>query len=58
MMRVERVDSDTEYEVDANGFVEAQPQPVAVSTPTGSRKFNPWNADVHYGLTVNAAERK
>ncbi|CAH1105667.1 unnamed protein product [Psylliodes chrysocephalus] len=57
MMRVERVDSDTEYEVDANGFVEAQPQPVAVSTPTGSRKFNPWNADVHYGLTVNAAER-
>jgi len=21
------------------------------------RKFNPWNADIHYGLTVNPADR-
>ena len=21
------------------------------------KKFNPWNADIHYGLTVNPAER-
>lgn len=58
MMRVDRVDSDTEYEVDANGFVETtQTQQVEMAVPTGSRKFNPWNPDVHYGLTVNSAER-
>ncbi|CAG9864496.1 unnamed protein product [Phyllotreta striolata] len=57
MMRFDRVDSDTEYEVDTNGFVEAQTQHVNITTPTGSRKFNPWNADVHYGLTVNSADK-
>ncbi|XP_057671917.1 homeobox protein caupolican-like isoform X1 [Diorhabda carinulata] len=58
MLRVDRVDSDTEYEVDANGFVETTPtQQVEMAVPTGSRKFNPWNPDVHYGLTVSSAER-
>ncbi|XP_056647944.1 uncharacterized protein LOC130452618 isoform X2 [Diorhabda sublineata] len=59
MLRVDRVDSDTEYEVDANGFVETTPtQQVEMAVPTGSRKFNPWNPDVHYGLTVSSAERR
>lgn len=41
---------DSEYEVeDANGYVQ--------ETPDRRRKFNPWNADIHYGLMSNPAER-
>lgn len=60
-MRVERMDggvseeSQSEYEIEQNGFVE---EPQVEVTPRGSRKFNPWNADIHYGLTVNPAERR
>ncbi|XP_072382233.1 uncharacterized protein [Diabrotica undecimpunctata] len=55
MIRFDRVEGETEFEVDADGFVEAKPQQLTMST--SGRKFNPWNPDVHYGLTVNAAER-
>lgn len=61
IMRVERMDggvseeSQSEYEIEHNGFVEEAQVEV---TPRGSRKFNPWNADIHYGLTVNTAERR
>ncbi|XP_066259021.1 uncharacterized protein [Euwallacea similis] len=49
LMRIQRVDGSGdgesgEYIIGENGII----------TP---RKFNPWNADLHYGLTVNPAER-
>lgn len=48
-MRIQRMDGSDdgqagEYIIGENGVI----------TP---RKFNPWNADIHYGLTVNPAER-
>lgn len=60
-MKVERMDggvseeSQSEYELEHNGFVEEAQVEVA---PRGTRRFNPWNADIHYGLTVNPAERR
>ncbi|CAH1982806.1 unnamed protein product [Acanthoscelides obtectus] len=64
-------DSQSEYEVEPNGYVLASS--TAARTPTGVKrrrlttiprssisggeKFDPWNADVHYGLTDNPAER-
>lgn len=61
IMRVERMDggvseeSQSEYEIEHNGFVE---ETQVEETPRSTRKFNPWNADIHYGLTVNPAERR
>nr|CAI5868679.1 unnamed protein product [Callosobruchus analis] len=65
-------DSQSEYEVEPNGYVLATA--ATTRTPTGVKrrrltavprssisaggeKFDPWNADVHYGLTDNPAER-
>ncbi|VEN34811.1 unnamed protein product [Callosobruchus maculatus] len=64
-------DSQSEYEVEPNGYVLATSTPRTptcvkrrrlTSVPRGSisaggEKFDPWNADVHYGLTDNPAER-
>lgn len=49
IMRIQRMDGSDdgqagEYIIGENGVI----------TP---RKFNPWNADIHYGLTVNPADR-
>lgn len=58
-MRVDTMDgvvseeSQSEYEVEHNGYVDETQVDV---TPRGTRKFNPWNADIHYGLTVNPGE--
>lgn len=41
-------DSQSEYEENTNGYCEEDGTP---------RKFNPWQADIHYGLTVNPADR-
>ncbi|KAJ8956815.1 hypothetical protein NQ318_014229 [Aromia moschata] len=53
LMRVERMDggseeSQSEFEGDVYEDSDAKDK---------GRKFNPWNADIHYGLTVNPAER-
>ncbi|XP_064212649.1 uncharacterized protein LOC103312892 [Tribolium castaneum] len=40
-------DSQSDYEENTNGYEEV----------TSERKFNPWQADIHYGLTVNPADR-
>nr|XP_023017072.1 homeobox protein TGIF2LX-like isoform X1 [Leptinotarsa decemlineata]XP_023017080.1 homeobox protein TGIF2LX-like isoform X1 [Leptinotarsa decemlineata] len=65
VMRLDKVEgvggSESEYEVDSTAYVEemagGEEVPVIAATPTG-RKFNPWNADIHYGLTVNSSERR
>lgn len=55
IMRIQRVqdgveetqtefDSGGEYIIGENGIIT-------------QKKFNPWNADIHYGLTVNPADR-
>ncbi|KAL1491128.1 hypothetical protein ABEB36_011770 [Hypothenemus hampei] len=54
IMRIQRVQDDgdeesqeeasNEYIIGENGIIT-------------SKKFNPWNADIHYGLTVNSAEK-
>jgi hypothetical protein len=42
-------DSQSDYEENTNGYCEEE---------SNERKFNPWQADIHYGLTVNPADRK
>ncbi|RZC35095.1 Homeobox KN domain containing protein [Asbolus verrucosus] len=41
-------DSQSDYEENTNGYCEEE---------SNERKFNPWQADIHYGLTVNPADR-
>ncbi|XP_044267425.1 uncharacterized protein LOC123013129 isoform X2 [Tribolium madens] len=41
-------DSQSDYEENTNGYCEEV---------ASERKFNPWQADIHYGLTVNPADR-
>lgn len=49
-------DSQSEYEeVEANGYCE---EIVDEEGNVKERKFNPWQADIHYGLTVNNSTRQ
>ncbi|XP_044751798.1 uncharacterized protein LOC123311773 [Coccinella septempunctata] len=51
-------ESQSEYEetMMPNGYVEEVDEN-GVITQVSTQKFNPWQADIHYGLTVNPADR-
>lgn len=51
-------ESQSEYEetMMPNGYVEEVDEN-GIVTQVSTQKFNPWQADIHYGLTLNPAER-
>lgn len=59
LMRMERMDggsedSHSDFEADTNEYIEGHLE----SDMNSREKFNPWNTDIHYGLTVNPGERR
>ncbi|KAJ8911180.1 hypothetical protein NQ315_006023 [Exocentrus adspersus] len=57
IMRVERMDggseeSQSDFEVETGDYIED------LGIEDDRKKFNPWNTDVHYGLTVNSSEKR
>lgn len=51
-IRIEGDESQSDYEEGANGYL------IEDGDLQIERKFNPWQTDIHYGLTVNPAERR
>ncbi|XP_060516878.1 iroquois-class homeodomain protein irx-3-like [Cylas formicarius] len=59
LMRIERIEggseeSQSDYDENGSEYIIGENGEIIT---TSKRKFNPWNADIHYGLTVNPADR-